>query len=138
MNFPMGLVLDTDILSALMRNDPEVISYSRKYLEAQGFLTFSIITKYEILRGLEAKSAGRQIETFKEFSSSCEILGLTDEIIELAAKIYANLRRRGELIGDADILIAATALVQNFGIVTNNESHYSRIEALIIENWLKK
>jgi tRNA(fMet)-specific endonuclease VapC len=49
----------------------------------------------------------------------------------------SNLSNRGELIGDADILIAASALVHGWGVVTNNEHHFSRIRKLRVENWLK-
>lgn len=48
-----------------------------------------------------------------------------------AAEIYAALRNRGEPIGDADILIGASALTHGFGVVTNNEAHFSRIVAFM-------
>jgi len=64
------------------------------------------------------------------------ILPVTDEIALEAAGIYADLRRRGELIGDADTLIAASALVHGLGVVTNNEHHFRRINGLKVENWL--
>ena len=54
-----------------------------------------------------------------------------------AADIYAALRQRGEPIGDADILIAASALVNGLMVVTNNEDHYRRIPGLGVDNWLK-
>ncbi len=40
-------------------------------------------------------------------------------------------------IGDADILIAATAIENNLAIVTNNESHFNRITNLQVINWNK-
>ncbi len=55
---------------------------------------------------------------------------------QMAADIYADLRRKGELIGDADMLIAASALVHGLGVVTNNEEHFERIAGLYMENWL--
>ena len=62
---------------------------------------------------------------------------LTDEIVVKAAEIYADLWKRGELISDADILIASSALVHGLGVVTNNEDHFSRIKDLRLQNWLK-
>jgi predicted nucleic acid-binding protein len=41
------------------------------------------------------------------------------------------------LIGDADILIAATAIVADCALVTNNERHFNRIQDLRVENWLR-
>ena len=54
-----------------------------------------------------------------------------------AAEIYADLWQRGQLIGDADILIASSALVHGLGVVTNNEDHFNRITDLRVQNWLK-
>ena len=130
------VLLDTDILSALMRRHPRVVSRSRAYLAEYAQLTFSIITRYEILRGLKAKNATRQTAAFERFCARNIILPLSDEIIIRAAEIYADLSGRGELIGDADILIAASALVEGFGVVTNNERHFQRIRDLHVENWL--
>ena len=132
-----SVVLDTDILSAIMRQRPTVISTAQAYLREHDRFHFSIITQYEILRGLKAKGATRQIATFENFCSRNTILPLSKEVIPKAAEIYADLRKRGELIGDADILIAATAIVNKLGIVTNNEKHFQKIAGLHVENWLK-
>lgn len=54
-----------------------------------------------------------------------------------AAEIYAVLARKGAIIPDADILIAGTAVAQGLAVVTNNESHFRRIEGLRVINWLR-
>jgi len=131
------IILDTDILSAVMRKNPVAISKARHYLAEHGQFIFSVITRYEILRGLKAKGATKQAMIFDRFCAKNVILPLTDEIIVMAAEIYADLSKRGELIADADILIAASALVRGLGIVTNNEEHFKRIQNLHVENWLK-
>jgi tRNA(fMet)-specific endonuclease VapC len=56
-------------------------------------------------------------------------------VADRASTIYSDLASRGELIGDADMLIAATALVYKMGLVTNNHKHFSRIAGLEIERW---
>lgn len=131
------VVLDTDILSAIMRQNPVVIPKARAYLDEHSQFTFSIITRYEILRGLKAKGATKQTMVFDDFCARNTILPLTDEAVVKAADIYADLRGRGVLIGDADILIAASALVRGLGVVTNNEGHFQRIRKLQVQNWLK-
>ena len=131
------VILDTDILSAIMRRQSAVIPTARAYLREHHQFHFSIITQYEILRGLKAKGATRQTATFENFCSRNIIHPLSEETISKAAEIYADLYKRGELIGDADILIAASAMVHGLGIVTNNERHFQRISDLQVENWLK-
>lgn len=130
-------IVDTDILSAVMRKNPVVIPKARAYIREFRLFTFSIITRYEILRGLKVKGATKQALVFDRFCQKSMILPLTDEIVVEAAEIYADLRGRGELISDADVLIAASALVHGFEVVTNNEDHFRRIKRLQVENWLK-
>ncbi|MDX6444188.1 MAG: tRNA(fMet)-specific endonuclease VapC [Blastocatellia bacterium] len=130
-------ILDTDILSLLMRQSAAVLAKGEVYLSEHRQFTISIITRYEILRGLKAKGAERQASRFEDFCMRNRVLGITDEVALRAAEIYANLYNRGELIGDADILIAASALVNGCGIVTNNEGHFRRIKNLQVVNWFK-
>ena len=131
------VVLDTDILSAIMRQDSVVMPKAREYLTKHKQFSFSIMTRYEILRGLKAKKAIRQTKAFDNFCAANIVLPMTDEIVVRAADIYADLRTKGEIIGDADILIAASALVQELKVITNNERHFQRIHGLTVENWLK-
>jgi tRNA(fMet)-specific endonuclease VapC len=130
------VLLDTDILSAVMRQQAAALAHARAYLAVHHHLTFSIITRYEILRGLHAKKATAQLAAFDRLCSVSTILPLTDAIVVRAATIYADLHQRGTLIGDADILIAATGLEHGLIVVTNNESHYQRIAGIQLENWL--
>lgn len=136
MTTPSEALLDTDILSAVMRKKPSAIKRARSYLEAHRQFTFSVITRYEILRGLLAKGATRQLSAFDQLCATSQVLPITDPIIVQAATIYADLHRRGELISDADILIAATAISHGLAVVTNNEAHFRRIRDLQVVNWL--
>lgn len=131
-----GVLLDTDILSAVMRQQPAALARARAYLAVHRRFAFSVITRYEILRGLHAKCASAQLAAFDRLSRESIVLPITDAIVVRAATLYADLHRRGALIGDADILIAATSLEHGLTVVTNNERHYSRIAGIQIENWL--
>src|SRR5687768_8404231 len=99
-----------------MRKNPAVVAKAKAYLSQYSQFTLSIITRYEILRGLKAKNATTQIIAFEQFCKRSAFLALDDQVIVQAADIYADLHKRGELIGDADILIAASALVHGFGV----------------------
>jgi len=120
-----------------MRLEPKVVSNTKAYLRVHGHLNISVMTFYEILRGLKSKGATTKIQQCRKLSSVNTVLPLTDDIVEQAADIYASLHRIGELIGEVDTLIAATALTHNLVLVTNNERHFNRVKGLQIENWLK-
>jgi tRNA(fMet)-specific endonuclease VapC len=121
----MKIILDTDILSNVMRQNSSVLEKAKEYLKTYPRFTFSIITSYEILRGLKAKNASKQLQAFETFSSVSEILSITPEIISRASDIYADLYKGGDLIGDEDSVLA-----------TNNEKHFSRIKELNTVNWI--
>jgi len=129
-------LLDTDVLSGLMRKTPVALNRATRYLSDHPQLTISAITRFEILRGLKAKGATAQLTAFKIFCTTNEVLPIDDPVIERAADIYADLHNRGHLIPDADILIAATALQYGLVLATNNLADFRRIAALQIDNWL--
>ncbi len=131
------MLVDTDVLSAIMRRRQMATAKAAVYLSVHSQFSFSIITRYEILRGLKAKNATKQIAAFERLCASSNVIALTDAIVVKAAEIYAELHKQGRLIGDADILIAASALANGCGVATNNEKHFKRVTGLHIENWLK-
>ena len=130
-------LIDTNIVSAFMRGKPQVIRKIEEYLEKHDTLTISIITYYEIMRGIKALSSKTKVKSFHEFMSACNIEEIDLSIAEKAADIYDELRRAGKLVEDADILIAATAMKHGMVVVTDNTEHFKRIKGLKVENWLK-
>jgi tRNA(fMet)-specific endonuclease VapC len=87
---------------------------------------------------LFAVKASKQLERFDDFCKDFEIIFLDDlAILEKAAEIHANLRLRGLPIQTEDILIAATAIIKDF-ILVSNDSDLLRVEGLSLENWLQE
>lgn len=129
------VLLDSDTLSMYMRHEPQVVSKAQTYLRTNGVFSFSIITRFEILRGLKVRDAYARLATFEVLCANNEIIGLTNDIIARAADVYAALRKAGTLIGDADILIAATAMEFDIPLVSNNTTHFARIAGLKLINW---
>ncbi len=133
-------LLDTDILSKLIRGkkrDPRVAQRAAAYLGRYGRFSFSLISRYEVLRGLKATQATTRLRRFDAFCQRSEILGLPEEVVLIAADLYADLRRKGQLIGDADLFIAATALHHGRVLVTANTTHFQRLAGLTLEDWTK-
>lgn len=131
------VLVDSDTLSFYFKKYPKVVAEAQDYLRQYQSFTFSVISRFEILRGMKVRNATKQLKFFDMFCRQNEIIELNDRIIVRAADIYADLYKRGGLVGDADILIAATALENNLSVVTNNESHFNRISGLQILNWNK-
>ena len=64
-----------------------------------------------------------------------QVLEFDYELAKLAARIDAELTRKGNQIGHEVVLIASTALTYNFRILTRNVDHSSRIQDLEIEEY---
>src|SRR5260370_17122085 len=97
-------ILDTDILSLLMRKNAAVLAKASAYLTGHRQFTISIITRYEILRGLKAKGALKQAERFEDFCERNRILSIDDAVILQAPAIYPDLYNPVELIAAPAIL----------------------------------
>jgi tRNA(fMet)-specific endonuclease VapC len=65
-------ILDTDILSFLMRQNAAVLARGNAYLSEHRQFTISIITRYEILRGLKAKGAVNKHHALKTSAPEVE------------------------------------------------------------------
>ncbi len=131
------VLVDTDILSEFLRGNTTVIEKVEQYLETYDALNLSIITYYEILNGLLYKDAKKQLKKFTEFIELNKVLPLTMRATRMAAEIYADLRKKGKLIGHTDSLIAGITLAHDLQLVTNNTEHFKRVKGLEVINWLK-
>ena len=129
-------ILDTDMLMPLFKGEPVVAAQARQHQSLYGHLNITIITYYEVMKGHEYVRAYKRQHLFDEFCKMNNVLQLDQKACRKAAQIYAELRRRGNLIPDADILIAGIALAGDYTIVTQNAKHFKRINGLRVENWL--
>jgi predicted nucleic acid-binding protein len=77
----------------------------------------SIITLIEVLRGLASEKRGRAKELLER---SYEVIYLDNKVILKYCELYDELKKRGILIPDADLLIAATALANNMVLITKD------------------
>ncbi|MEA2038380.1 MAG: type II toxin-antitoxin system VapC family toxin [Thermodesulfobacteriota bacterium] len=129
--------LDTNIITAFLKNDSRVVERVSDYLEFFDKLTINIISYYEILRGLKDLGNEEKLCRFDSFIQENELVFITKDTIKKAAEIYAYLKKEGNLIEDADILMASTAIAEDLVLITNNIKHFKRVKDLEIENWLE-
>ena len=102
-------------------------------------ISLSVITKSELLYGVEVSPRRQQDETaLQAFLQYVEVLDLTDEAAFHYAKIRADLKARGAIIGANDLFIAAHARSLALTLVTNNTREFGRIPDLAIENWTRR
>jgi len=73
-------------------------------------------------------------EGLKDFLQDVTVLGLDEDTCRIFGKERRRLRRAGNLPGDMDLFIGATALRHNLTVLTNNRNHFERIEGLRLES----
>ncbi len=57
-------------------------------------------------------------------------------MFDIASQIYSDLKTKGSLINDADILIASMVIFHDC-ILISDDSDFERIDNLQLENWLR-
>jgi tRNA(fMet)-specific endonuclease VapC len=96
----------------------------------------SVVTVAELLYGVKLSSKPKlATEAFDTFIKHLAVLDWTQEAAEHYADIRADLKRRGEMIGANDLLIAAHARSAKSVLVTNNVREFGRVKGLKVENW---
>jgi tRNA(fMet)-specific endonuclease VapC len=132
----MRVILDTDTVSLIWRyKHTTVEAHASRYLMQHGFFTFTELTYYEVTRGLKAAQATTQLAKLETFCQPHEILPFTHAAAVLAADIWADLKQRGQLIGEIDVLIAGVALSEGLAVVSHNTRHFGRIAGLTVMDW---
>ena len=129
-------LLDTDTLSLYRRAHAQVTSHAAAYIRRYGQLTFTELTRYEVLRGLTAAQANRQLAAFERFSRLHRILPFDAEAARRSADIWADLRARGQPIGEVDTMIAGIALAHGLAVVSHNVNHFGRVTGLVVLDWI--
>ncbi len=134
----MRCLWDTDIMSEFLKGKhPHVARRAAAYLNQYRQASISLITRYEILRGLKATSATTLLARFESICQKHKVLAVSNNVVVLAADLWASLKRAGQLIGDNDLIIAATALRHRLALATGNTAHFSRIPGLTLDDWTK-
>ena len=130
-----GFAIDTNIISFLLRGNRKLQEkVIEEATEGKGAIIPSI-AYYEIRRWLIERHAAVKLSAFEELCGKLDVDALDIETLDKAADIYAALKKVGKLIGDADILIAASCIAHDYTLVTNNIRDFERIEGLAIEDW---
>jgi tRNA(fMet)-specific endonuclease VapC len=133
-------LLDTDIFSEILKGiDRNVAAKAIAYRALFGQYTISTITVMEIVKGLHKMRRNDRLQQFLDGLSAVNLLTLDVHSAELAGRIYADLERTGQPIGRADPMIAAIAIQYGMTLISGNQAHYQRIQALgydlKLSNW---
>jgi predicted nucleic acid-binding protein len=116
-----------------------LVSNAARYAQEHGVFTFTSVTVFEIVYGLEVKNAHSQLLKVTSWMDRNETItkGAGDYVA--AARIRASARKQGSISQLPDCLIAAVAVRLGRCLVTGNTDDFRAIQktgaGLELENW---
>lgn len=133
----MSYLLDTMVVSALMRADPAPAKKLRALVPSVVGIPQPVIAEiqYGLMRMADSRKRRALVERLSVLCASIERLAWDDTVSEAVGEIKAALERRGERLEDFDLAIAAHALASSATLVTRNTKHFARVPGLDIEDW---
>lgn len=128
-------MLDTNIVIYVMKRKP--IEVLGKFNANSAKMAMSVITLSELFHGAENSSrVSENLTAIEDFASRIEVLQYTPKASQHYGSIRAALEKRGQIIGVNDLHIAAHARSEGLTVVTNNANEFTRVPALMVENWV--
>jgi tRNA(fMet)-specific endonuclease VapC len=128
-------LLDTNIFIYVLKRRPKAVL--EIFNRNASRMAISSITLSELIYGAEkSPNVDKNLEAIEEFVSHLDVLPYDAKASQHYGQIKAALEKRGEIIGENDIHIAAHAISQGLILVTNNLQEFKRVPNLARENWV--
>lgn len=126
--------LDTNTLIYLFKQEGQVASHLKSIPANQVFVPAVVWfeLEYGVLRSTRPELQRRGMESVQR---AYQILNFDAASAKSAARIQHTLDAAGTPIGNAGLLIAATALARDLTLVTRNTREFARVPGLRVENW---
>jgi tRNA(fMet)-specific endonuclease VapC len=132
-------MLDTNICIYIINKKP--ISYIKKLesLEKTDSIALSAIVLAELQYGVSnSRFKEKNQINVNSFVSKLDIIDFTEQCAFFYGEIRTDLKQKGIIIGNNDLLIASHAICEEATLVTNNISEFNRIKGLKLINWSKE
>ena len=136
------IVLDTNVLSALMqqRPDAQVVAWLDK--QAAESIWISTVTLFEARYELALLASGRRkkllIERFEQFLEEdleSRVLSFDTQAANQAAQLAAERKARGRPVDMRDTFIAGIALARRATLATRNTRHFDDLSVPVVNPW---
>ena len=130
----MRFLLDTNTVIALFNNSNTALrAHITSYQPAD--IVVSALVVHELYFGAY-KSQRFEHNLAKVDKLPFEVLDFDKEDARHAGAIRSLLAKAGTPIGPYDVLIAGQAIARNLTLISHNTKEFSRIQGLLLEDWL--
>jgi tRNA(fMet)-specific endonuclease VapC len=129
----MSFLLYHDTCAAFVRNLPAVVG---RFGHHRGLLHVSAVTVTGLeLWLLQRRTPLRYQQVYTAMLGAVQVLSVDEGIAHQAALVGGRFLAQGRRPNPIDLLIAATALLQNLTLVTHDLQPFVGIPGLSIEDW---
>jgi len=129
-------MLDTDTCAFILRRSSPTLLARIQAVPLQQQAA-SVITLAELLYGVQVSSKKKANRAaVDELMRHLTVVEWSRDAAEHYVEIRADLKKKGQLIGSNDLLIAAHARSTGAVVVTNNVKDFGRVKGLEVENWM--
>jgi predicted nucleic acid-binding protein len=122
------VIADTDVVLDFFTDTPP-LAQALADLIKEGRLAVTAITVFELYAGITGAKRLKQIEVL---CKSVPVFSLGLLAAAYAGKIYTELKSKGMIIGNQDILIAGICLANGLPLLTRNRAHFAPIKGLVM------
>lgn len=136
------IVLDTNVLSALMRSNPDAVVVEWLDRQPADSVWLTSITVFEARFGLALLPKGRRrtgleraFDRVLTEDLSNRVLTLDEMAAGTAAQIAADRQRSGRIVDLRDTLIAGIVQVRRATIATRNTRHFEGLDVPVVDPW---
>lgn len=136
------IVLDTNVLSALMRASPDKMVVRWLDRQPSDSVWLTSITVFETRFGLALLPKGRRRTALERAFDRVLEQDLSNRVLDFdavaateAARLAAGRQRAGRVVDLRDTLIAGIALARRATIATRNTKHFEGLDVPIIDPW---
>ncbi len=134
----MGYLFDTDAISEVLRPRPapSYLRWLSKVPRAEQFTSAVVIG--ELYKGaFGSPNRERHLENVEKLVlPALTVLSYDVAAARVFGEILAGLSVRGRTLADADLQIAATAILHGLEVVTGNLRHFTRIPGIQVHRAL--
>lgn len=103
----------------------------------RGMLHVSVVTVAELgMWLLHPKTPSLYLQGYGAFIGDVKVIEVDEDIAYRAASLGSKLALQNQRMNTADLLIAATALVRDWTLVSHDILFYSKIPGLKLADWL--
>jgi len=135
----MTFLVDTNIVSELTRRQPSTAVTN--FLNATSDLAISVIVFHELEFGIQCIADQDRKAKLQAFAHSLRqrfsgrIVDVNILISETAGRVRAFEKSMGRVLAELDALIAATAMVNGWTLVTRNIKDFEKLNISLLNPW---